>query len=146
MSTARGLAAFARALPPERPVCLRCRRPASVCYCATLTTIDTATRIVILQHPRERDMPIGTARMATLCLPRASLHVGVAWDESPELRAALADAARPPILLYPAQGARDILTDPPKGPVTLVVVDGTWSQAKMIVRGEVIEVWVRRVK
>jgi DTW domain-containing protein YfiP len=105
-----------------------------VCYCASLTTIDTVTRIVILQHPRERDMPIGTARMAALCLPGAKLHVGVSWDGSPELRDATGDPDRPAILLWPGPGARDILTDPPAGPVTLIVVDGTWSQAKAIVR------------
>jgi DTW domain-containing protein YfiP len=131
---ARGLEAFARAAPTERAMCRRCRRPASVCWCAALTSIDTATRVVIVQHPRESDMPIGTARMAALCLPNATLHVGVRWDDSPELRAALSDPARPPILLWPGEGARDILTDPPAGPVTLVVVDGTWSQAKTIVR------------
>ena len=117
-----------------RAVCLQCRRPATVCYCAALTRIETATRVVILQHPRERDMPIGTARMASLCLPHAELHVGVRWDASAPLAAALADPARPPILLYPGPGARDILRDPPAGPVTLVVVDGTWSQAKTVVR------------
>jgi DTW domain-containing protein YfiP/GNAT superfamily N-acetyltransferase len=106
----------------------------SVCYCAALTTLDTVTRVVILQHPRERRMAIGTARMASLCLPEARLHVGVRWDESPELRAALSDPARPPILLYPGPGARDILADPPAGPVTLIVVDGTWSQTKSVVR------------
>jgi DTW domain-containing protein YfiP len=134
MSSARGLVAFARAAPTQRAVCARCRRPQSVCWCASLTTIETATRVVILQHPREEDMPIGTARMAALCLPRASLHVGVRWDESAELRAALSDPARPPILLWPGEGARDILAEPPARPVTLVVVDGTWSQAKTIVR------------
>jgi DTW domain-containing protein YfiP len=117
-----------------RVTCPRCRRPASVCYCAALPTLDTATRVVILQHPRERDMPIGTARMASLCLPRASLHVGAAWDDSAVLREALADPARTPILLYPGPGAKDILREPPRGPVTLVVVDGTWSQAKNVVR------------
>ena len=117
-----------------RAVCLQCRRPATVCYCAALTRIETATRVVILQHPRERDMPIGTARMASLCLPHAELHVGVRWDASAPLAAALADPARPPILLYPGPCARDILRDPPAGPVTLVVVDGTWSQAKTVVR------------
>jgi DTW domain-containing protein YfiP len=105
-----------------------------VCYCAALPTLETATRVVILQHPREREMPIGTARMASLCLPGARLHVGVRWDDSAPLREALADPARPPILLYPGPGARDILADPPAGPVTLVVVDGTWSQAKNVVR------------
>ena len=79
-------------------------------------------------------MPIGTARMAQLCLPQAELYVGMRWSQHAPLLQALADPARPPILLYPGPGARDILTDPPAGPVTLVVVDGTWSQAKALVR------------
>jgi DTW domain-containing protein YfiP len=117
-----------------REMCGRCRRPMSVCYCRTLPQIETTTRVVILQHPRERDMPIGTARMASLCLPRSELHVGVRWADSFALQRALRDPARPPILLYPGPGARDILREPPIGPVTLVVVDGTWSQAKTVVR------------
>lgn len=117
-----------------REVCVRCRRPRTVCYCAALPRLETRTQIVILQHPRERDVPIGTARMATLCLPQARLHVGARWDDNAALAKALGDPARPPILLYPGPGARDILRDPPRGPVTLVVVDGTWSQAKNVVR------------
>ncbi|MDQ3366629.1 MAG: DTW domain-containing protein, partial [Myxococcota bacterium] len=105
-----------------------------MCYCALLPRLETTTRIVILQHRRERDMPIGTARMASLCLPRAELHVGVDWSHSAPLARALADPARPPILLYPGPDARDILVDPPAGPVTLVVVDGTWAQARAVVR------------
>src|SRR5262249_43954873 len=102
-------------------------------YCHALPRLDTATRVVILQHPRERDMPIGTARMASLCLPRAELRVGVRWTGE-MLAGAIGDPARPPILLYPGPGARDILRDPPRGPVTLIVVDGTWSQARTVVR------------
>ncbi len=117
-----------------RPRCARCRRPTSVCYCAKLPQLATATRVVILQHPRERDVAIGTARMASLCLTGSELHVGVTWDDHPAFGRALADPARPPILLYPGPGARDILREPPVGPVTLVVVDGTWSQAKTVVR------------
>ena len=115
-------------------MCTRCRRPTRVCYCAALPTLATRTRIVILQHPRERDMPIGTARMAQLCLPEAELHVGMRWGESAAFANAINDPARPAILLAPGPTARDILRDPPLGPVTLVVVDGTWSQAKVVVR------------
>ena len=111
----------------HREVCARCRRPIVVCYCAHLPTLETKTRVVILQHPRERDMPIGTARMASLCLPSSTLHVGVRWDD-PSIFGAN------PILLYPGPGAKDILAEPPSGPVTLVCVDGTWSQAKTVVR------------
>lgn len=116
-----------------RAVCPDCRRPASVCYCRHLTSIPTRTRVVVLQHPRERDMAIGTARMATLCLPGSELHEGVRWDDA-TLAKMLDDETRPPILLYPGPGAIDVMTSPPPGPVTLVVVDGTWWQAKKIVR------------
>jgi DTW domain-containing protein YfiP len=105
-----------------------------VCYCAHLPALETRTKVVILQHPRERDMPIGTARMASLCLPGSALHVGIDWSRHAPLAAALTDPTRTPILLYPGPGARDILREPPAGPVTLVVVDGTWSQAKTVVR------------
>jgi DTW domain-containing protein YfiP len=121
-------------VPARRPTCARCLRPTRVCYCRFVEPVDTATRVVILQHPRERDMAIGTARMASLCLPNAELHVGVDWGASEPLRRALSDPARPPILLYPGEGAKDVLREPPAGPVTLVVVDGTWWQARKLVR------------
>ncbi len=79
-------------------------------------------------------MPIGTAHMAHLCLPQSRVHVGIQWDGSEALREACADPARPPILLYPGPGARDILEDPPEAPVSLIVVDGTWTQAHEAVR------------
>ena len=126
-----------RSLPLDfepREVCPRCERPTRVCYCEHLTSIDTQTHVVLLQHPREEDMAIGTARMASLCLPNSELHVGVDFQTSPALRRALSDPERPAALLYPSDGAVDVLTDPPRGPITLVVVDGTWWQARKLVR------------
>lgn len=115
-------------------MCRRCGRPVSVCYCAALTSIETRSRVVILQHPREEGMPIGTARMAHLCLPDSRLHVGTEWDGSRALAGACSDESRPAVLLYPGPDARDILQEPPAGPVTLIVVDGTWAQARKVVR------------
>ena len=126
-----------RSLPLDfepRAMCARCGRPSLVCYCAHLTSIATTTRVVLLQHPREEDMAIGTARMASLCLPNSELHVGVDFRTSPALAHALSDPARPAALLYPSDGAVDVLADPPRGPITLVVVDGTWWQARKLVR------------
>lgn len=116
-----------------RAVCGRCRRPETTCYCRHLTEIDTVTRVVLLQHPRERDVPIGTARMATLCLPNSELHVGVTWDAA-ALARVLGESRRDAVLLYPGAGATDVAKEPPDGPVTLVVVDGTWSQARKVVQ------------
>ncbi len=117
-----------------RAVCMRCMRPESVCYCRFVTAIETVTRIVFLQHPRERNMPIGTAHMASLCLPNSELHVGVDWQGSSMLARALSDPARPAALLYPGPDAIDVVRSPPSGPITLVVVDGTWWQTKKLVR------------
>jgi DTW domain-containing protein YfiP len=108
-------------------------RPATVCYCGHVTPVPTETRVVVLQHPRERNMPIGTARMATLCLPGSELHEGVRWDDA-ALERILFQPPRVPVLLYPGEGAVDVVRDPPRGPVTLVVLDGTWWQAKKILR------------
>jgi DTW domain-containing protein len=120
--------------PAPRAVCERCRRPVSVCYCRHLPRLSTRTRVVLLQHPRERDVAIGTARMASLCLPEAELCVGVKWSGSKELARALGDPARPPVLLSPGKGAVDLAAHTPAGPVTLIVVDGTWWQANKLVR------------
>jgi DTW domain-containing protein YfiP len=117
-----------------RVVCPRCRRPERVCYCKHVVPIETRTRVVLLQHPRERDVPIGTAHMASLCLPRSELHVGVHWGGSAALRSATSDPSRPAVLLYPGPGAVDVRRSPPAGPVTLVVIDGTWAQTKKVVR------------
>jgi DTW domain-containing protein YfiP len=120
--------------PEPRAVCSRCRRAQSVCYCRHLTSIPTRTRIAFLQHTRERSVAIGTARMASLCLPNSELHVGVNWVGTRALARVLGDPARPPALLFPGDDAIDIVTDPPRGPITLVVVDGTWRQVKKVVR------------
>ena len=56
-----------RSLPLDfepREVCARCKRPVRVCYCAHLTSLETKTRIVVLQHPREEGMALGTAHIS----------------------------------------------------------------------------------
>lgn len=117
-----------------REVCFDCRRPKQVCYCHLVVKLSTKTRVVILQHPRERDVPVNTARIASLCLPDSELAVGVEWSGSSTLRRALSDPERPAALLYPGPDAVDVERHPPAGPISLIVVDGTWWQARKLVR------------
>ena len=126
-----------RSLPEDfapREMCGRCRRPERVCFCRHLPSLETKTRVVLLQHPRERDMAIGTAHMASLCLVGSELHVGVDFADSAAVDRILSDAERPAALLWPGEGAIDVVQHPPQHPITLVVVDGTWWQAKKLVR------------
>jgi DTW domain-containing protein YfiP len=115
-----------------RSVCPGCSRPSVVCICSTLKRVGTRTRVVILQHPRESDVPINTARLVELQLEQAERHVGIKLDDVPALRARLSDPAAPAILLYPGESAQDLAESPPAGKVTLVVLDGTWWQAKKL--------------
>lgn len=130
---------MARAAPAKetvlpRSVCDQCSRPSSVCLCEHLTTIETRTRVVILQHRRESYVPVGTARLAELVLNRAERHIGVEFEDDVEVQRALANPEAPAILLYPGPDARDLARDPPPGPVTLVVIDGTWWQAAKVLK------------
>ncbi len=117
----------------HRAICARCRRPESVCYCAHLVSLPTRTRVLLLQHPRERHVPIGTARLAHLCLPGSELRVGVDFDDDAQVRAALGGGG-PTYLLFPGPNAIDLAEANLPGPITLVVVDGTWWQARKLLK------------
>lgn len=118
--------------PAFRDVCLRCRRPVEVCYCDRLVRIDTRTRVVILQHPREARVPVGTARMAHLGLPNSELHPGVFFDD----HARVNELSREPgtFLLFPGEGSQPPDTFEPGAVRHLVVIDGTWPQARKVLK------------
>ena len=114
----------------HREVCLRCRRPRTVCWCDAITQVPSKTRVVFIQHPREAKVPISTCRMAHLSLPNSELHIGLSAMGNPALEAL---CKRPGVaVLFPSESATDVdrLTEAPQ---TLVVVDGTWSNAKKVV-------------
>lgn len=115
---------------PPRAVCLRCRRPERVCVCAALRREDSRTRVVFLQHPREARMPVSTCRLAHLSLPNSEMHVAM-WPEAVAgLAARLAEPGT--MVLFPGPGATDV-RDLPAPPRALVVVDGTWINARKLV-------------
>lgn len=130
----RAIATDAQVPATGRVECARCGRPHGACYCAHLTSIPTRTRVLVLQHPRERGKAIGTARIASLCLPNSEIAVGVDFAGDARVQALTRDPARPAVLLYPGDGVTDVLREPPPGPVTLVVLDGTWHHARALWR------------
>ena len=114
-----------------RVLCTRCLRPTGVCWCTNLTALETRTRVLILQHPRERNAADGTARMAHLALTGSRLRVGVDFSRDPVVSDAIRGSA---VLLFPGPRALDLETFAPDGPLTLVVVDGTWPHARRVLR------------
>lgn len=123
-----------RASFDARALCARCRRPVGVCVCVHLPELAPSAHVLIVQHPREERMAIGTARMAARCLRGSTVVVGTRVEGHPKVVAALNDPDRRPVLLWPGPDAQDLAVSPPKGPITLFVVDGTWSTASKLVK------------
>lgn len=108
--------------------CPGCLRPLSFCYCERLPRIRNRTPVVVVQHARESAHPYGTLRIATLGLERLSVVIGSPEAEPPPLpdRAAL---------LFPGDDVPELATLPAADrPDALVLVDGTWGQARKLVR------------
>ncbi|WNG49461.1 DTW domain-containing protein [Archangium minus] len=116
-----------------RSLCLRCLRPQSTCYCARVPQVDSRTRLVFLQHPRERRVAIGTARMAHLSLPNSELYVGVDFTGHRRL-AELAARPERVAVLFPGEEAVPLEEAKQNPPETLIVVDGTWPLARKLVK------------
>ncbi len=117
---------------PVRPTCLRCLRPIAFCCCDDLPGLRSRTRVVVLQHPRESRLAIGSAGMVRLALPETELHRGVRFEDHPRVRQLAAE--RGTALLFPGEGAvpaGSLAAEPPR---SLVVLDGTWHQAERMLR------------
>ena len=104
-----------------------------MCVCSSLSPIANEVRIHVLQHPRERHHPIGTARLLRLGLSSVRVHVlQLNGPGGTSVPVALPEGAG---LLFPSSDARDLSTlAPEERPRHLVVIDGTWSHAKQVHR------------
>jgi len=114
----------------SRIQCPRCHRPQSHCLCPLIPSLDSRTRVLLLQHPSEVDHALNTARLAALGLRNAELIVGEVFEGLPRLLNQPGYRAR---LLFPADDAQPIQAyDPADEPLLLVVPDGTWRKARKI--------------
>lgn len=114
-----------------RPRCERCQRPLDHCLCPLIPSLDSRTRVVLLQHPSESSHALNTARLAALGLVNAELRVGEVFDDLVEL---LQTPGYRPALLFPGEYAR-VLTAYGEGddrPLLLIVPDGTWRKARKL--------------
>ncbi len=120
-------------LPAARAFCYRCHKPERVCICALLPQVANRTRVHILQHPREKNRPIGTVRFAKLGLQCCEVEVHAPWAGQPStLPARLSPGAA---VLFPSPKARAVEAMAPEDrPTELLVLDGTWNQVKALVR------------
>ena len=132
------------------PDCPRCGKPETLCVCQDIQPIDNKIALLILQHPQEQDKALGTARLTALHFKNAVFKTGLSWSS---LTKALGRAADPkrwatlylgsadPAMLAPGQSVVALDAKGHLLPVQetaladidgVIVLDGTWSQAKTL--------------
>lgn len=125
------------------------------------TAFDNKISVLILQHPQEPDKELGTARLAASLLKNAQVRVGLSWPNlSKAVHGKITDPEKQKEdpknwgVLYLGSGIKGVNPSPEKeylwvdkkgGPLSVekskaiesnlkgvIVIDGTWSQAKAL--------------
>lgn len=121
----------------RRLICNQCERPQKVCWCKYLPSpkvcLKSDTSIIVIQHPSEKKRKIRTALMALHGLKEGCCEIfvrrKVAETDSLCERLKLPNV----YLMYPSAQSKDIgaiTNDTEKK--TLVILDGTWDEARKI--------------
>ncbi len=131
--------------------CPRCLKARALCVCDSVAPFENRLSLLILQHPQEQDRALGTARLTAQHFRDATLRIGLSW---PSLAKALgrpvADPSRWAVLYLGSAKVADLGTEADivaltrKGEIAehqravldrlegVILLDGTWSQAKAL--------------
>jgi DTW domain-containing protein len=144
-----GSPSLADGAAPEA-ACPKCHKPPALCVCDGILPIDNKVSVLILQHPQEQDRSLGTARLTALSLRDATLKIGLSWPSLSKILGRNVDPHRWAVLYLGSVKAaalapdREIVFVNRKGELErdqdgllrdiegIVVLDGTWSQAKAL--------------
>lgn len=135
---------------PQAPDCPRCGKPAALCVCSALATVDNRIALLVLRHPQEQDRELGTAGILCRQLAHATLGTGLSWPNLARALGQPADARRwgtlylgtrtqapapdaPPLRAVDAEGAELPDQEGVLGSLEgLILLDGNWAQAKAL--------------
>ena len=116
-----------------RPTCHRCARPERACLCPALPAepLPLDSRVLVLQHPAESRRSDSTTQLIPLCVGPVDVVRAINMDAA-DLRHHA--RGRRPLLLFPGEGARPLSERDAADNTCLVVIDGTWRQARHMLR------------
>lgn len=135
---------------PDANECPRCRKAEALCVCDDIEAIDNKVFVLILQHPQEQDRALATARLTALHFKNAALKIGLSWSSLSKIMGQDTDPQRWAILYLGSVKAadalpgRDVVLVDKKGEAIanqdralrdiegIILLDGTWSQAKAL--------------
>ncbi|XP_075597127.1 tRNA-uridine aminocarboxypropyltransferase 2 isoform X2 [Balearica regulorum gibbericeps] len=113
-------------------------RPQKVCLCPFLPIhpLKVSTCLYIIQHPAEESRVLRTVPLLAACLPPDKCKILVGRRFSEDRYPELAAVCRNPntLILYPGAEATNLeeVAVMSSRPSVMIIIDGTWSQAKDI--------------
>ena len=116
--------------------CIRCRMHASLCLCADIQPVNTRTQVALILHESEQRRTSNTGYLATLMLPNSVLRIHGEHGRKLDVRDWFEPTHRT-FILFPHADARILdrqLAEEDDRPIRLIVPDGTWRQARRMVR------------
>jgi DTW domain-containing protein YfiP len=109
--------------------CLRCFMQPHLCLCDSVEVVQTTIRFLVIRHYKEAYRTTNTVRLAALAMPSMEIHDYGSLDVSFDPSVIPADAW----LLFPADGEHPTVRPGiDLVPSCMVVLDGTWRQARRI--------------
>src|SRR6202171_2621857 len=133
------------------PECPRCQKPLPLCICDNIEPIENRVSLLILQHPQEQDRALGTARLTALHFKNAVVRIGLSWSSlAKALGRPVAEPSRWAVLYLGSAKVADLENNSdivgihrtgevedteraiPRDIEGIVLLDGTWSQAKAL--------------
>jgi DTW domain-containing protein YfiP len=122
-----------------------------LCLCDAITPIGNRISLLILQHPQEQDRALGTARLTAMHFSNSVMRIGLSWPSlSKALGRPVTDPSRWAVLYLGSAKVSDLDTDSEIVAINrkgeredsqrailnriegIVLLDGTWSQAKAL--------------
>jgi DTW domain-containing protein len=126
----------------KKEACPKCFRPLTQCFCGKVSVQKCGLTVLILQHPQERFKLLNSAALTHEMLGDSRLNVGLSWRNLSHALKCEADPKLWAVLFLKAQSESSRIMemfDFKKRPVQslpalkgLVVIDGSWKQAKAL--------------
>jgi DTW domain-containing protein len=131
--------------------CPKCNKDLSLCVCSSIKPQVNKTRVLILQHPQEPDKDLGTARLANLILTNSKLKTCLSISNLSKIEGNNVIPGNWIVLFLGSKyklnrikkgiGQSEIVFFNKKGEEIrvdkekiegIVILDGTWAQAKTL--------------
>jgi len=126
----------------KKDACPQCFRPLPLCFCAKAVAHKNSLTVLILQHPQERYKLLNSASLSHAMLENSIVKVGLSWRNFSHVLGREVDPKQWGVLYLKGQGESGKgmeIFDSKKRMMTaipsmkgLVVIDGSWKQAKTL--------------